>query len=61
VILVYDGKGQLLDHFDTPQHTEPTNCCIGYGKLYATYSGSGQLVAFDCDWKLLPLYPERTA
>ena len=31
VILVYGSDGQLKDRFDTPQHTEPTNCCIGDG------------------------------
>ncbi len=59
VILVYDGKGQLRDRFDAPRHTEPTNCCLGDGKLYVTYSGTGQLVAFECDWEPLPLYPQR--
>jgi len=59
VILVYDSDGQLKDRFDAPRHTEPTNCCIGDGKLYVTYSGTGQLVAFDCDWEALPLYPNR--
>jgi gluconolactonase len=59
VILVYGTNGDLKERFDTPQHTEPTNCCIGDGKLYVTYSGTGQLVAFDCDWEALPLYPDR--
>jgi gluconolactonase len=59
VILVYDGDGQQKDRFDTPRHSEPTNCCIGDGILYVTYSGSGQLVGFSCDWEPLPLYPSR--
>jgi gluconolactonase len=59
VILVYGGDGQLEDRFDAPQHTEPTNCCIGDGQLYVTYSGTGQLVTFSCDWEALPLYPSR--
>ncbi|UCE85153.1 MAG: SMP-30/gluconolactonase/LRE family protein, partial [Deltaproteobacteria bacterium] len=59
LICVYDRDGQLVERFDAPAHSEPTNCCIGDGKLYVTYSGPGQLVAFDCDWKPLPLYPER--
>ena len=50
---------ELKDRFDAPQHTEPTNCCIGDGKLYVTYSGTGQLIAFDCEWEALPLYPDR--
>jgi gluconolactonase len=60
VILVYGTDGELKERFDTPQHTEPTNCCIGDGKLYVTYSGTGQLVAFDSDWEALPLYPARS-
>jgi gluconolactonase len=59
VILVYGPDGRLLARFDAPQHSEPTNCCIGDGKLYVTYSGSGKLVAFECDWKPLALYPYR--
>jgi gluconolactonase len=59
LICVYGRDGELVERFDTPAHSEPTNCCIGDGKLYVTYSGSGQLIAFDCDWKALPLYPER--
>jgi gluconolactonase len=59
VIGVFGRDGQLKDQFKTPQHAEPTNCCIGDGYLYTTYSGTGQLVAFKCDWEPLPLYPER--
>jgi gluconolactonase len=59
VLLVYGCDGQLKDRFDTPQHAEPTNCCIGDGQLYVTYSGTGQLVCFPCDWEALPLYPDR--
>jgi gluconolactonase len=59
VILVYDADGEEKDRFDTPEHSEPTNCCIGDGVLYVTYSGTGQLVAFRCDWEPLPLYPSR--
>lgn len=58
-ILVFGTDGQIKDRFDAPEHTEPTNCCIGGGKLYATYSGTGQLISFDCDWEALPLYPQR--
>lgn len=59
LICVFSRDGELLDRWDAPTHTEPTNCCIGDGKLYVTFSGSGQLASFDCDWKALPLYPER--
>lgn len=61
VIVVYGSDGQMKDRFDAPQHTEPTNCCIGDGQLYVTYSGTGQLIAFPCDWEALPLYPSRAA
>jgi gluconolactonase len=59
VILVYGSDGRLKDRFDAPQHTEPTNCCLGEGHLYVTYSGTGQLVAFPCGWEPLSLYPSR--
>ena len=59
LICVFDRQGELEDRFDTAPHTEPTNCCIGDGKLYVTYSGTGQLVAFDFEGEALPLYPFR--
>ena len=60
MICFYSSGGELIDCLDAPEHTEPTNCCIADGKLYVTCSGSGQLVAFDCDWEALALYPERS-
>jgi gluconolactonase len=39
--------------------SEPTNCCIGDGRLYATLSGPGELVALDLRVEPLPLYPAR--
>ena len=59
VICVFDTQGKLIDRYDAPKDSEPTNCCIGEGMLYVTYAGSGQLVAFDYAGKRLPLYPER--
>lgn len=59
LIVVYDSEGTLKEQIDTPEHSSPSNCCIGDGQLYVTYAGSGHLVA--CDWEdaALPLYPER--
>ncbi len=59
VICVFDPNGRLIDRYDSGEHTEPTNCCIGDGRLYVTYSGTGQLMAFDCDQEALPLHPFR--
>ena len=59
LICIYDADGNLKHRLDTPEHSEPTNCCIGDGKLYVTLSGSGQLAAIDYPDAALPLYPER--
>ena len=59
LICVFDRRGELKDRFDTGEHTEPTNCCIGDGRLYVTYAGTGQLVAFDFEEEALPLHPFR--
>ena len=39
--------------------SEPTNCCLGDGRLYVTLSGPGELVALDMPVEPLPLYPAR--
>jgi gluconolactonase len=59
VVCVFDPGGKLLERWDAPKDTEPTNCCIGEDVLYMTLSGSGQLIAFDYDGQALPLYPDR--
>jgi gluconolactonase len=59
VICVFNTQGRLVDRYDAPKDSEPTNCCIGEGALYVTFAGSGQLVAFDYEGARLPLYPER--
>lgn len=56
IICVIGKDGKMLERFDSPAQTSPTNCCIGDGKLYVTYSGTGQLVAFDCDLEAQPLF-----
>ena len=55
-----DAEGKLKHRLDPAEHSEPTNCCIGDGKLYVTLSGSGQLAAIDYPDAALPLYPARS-
>lgn len=57
-ICVFDRDGRLSDRFDTPEGSHPTNCCLGGGRLWVTYSGTGELVAFEYDTPALPLYDE---
>lgn len=46
-IFVY-ADGELTETIDTGTGTQPTNCCVGDdGRLYVTYSFTGELVAFD--------------
>jgi gluconolactonase len=59
LICIFGPDGELKERIDAPAGTEPTNCCIGDGRLYVTLSGVGQLVAFDYREAALPLYPER--
>lgn len=59
LICVYGPDGKLAKRFDSGTGTSPTNCCLGDGKLYVTYSGTGQLVAFDCDLEAFPLYKAK--
>jgi gluconolactonase len=58
-VCIFDARGQLVERLDAPPGTEPTNCCIGDGRLYVTLSGVGQLAAFEYPDAALPLYPER--
>ncbi|MGH2786264.1 MAG: SMP-30/gluconolactonase/LRE family protein [Actinomycetota bacterium] len=60
VIQVFDTDGTHKETMEFPEHTEPTNACIGDGTLYVTCSGSGELVAFDLGLEPLPLYPFRS-
>lgn len=59
VIEVFDADGARKETIEFPEHTEPTNCCIGDGTLYVTCSGTGELVAFDRGLEALPLHPFR--
>jgi len=39
--------------------SEPTNCCLGDGRLYVTCGGTGRLEALEVGVDALPLWPAR--
>ncbi len=55
-ICIFDESGSLVDRFDAPEGSHPTNCCIGGGRLWVTYSGSGFIVCFDYPTDAHPLH-----
>jgi gluconolactonase len=59
VLVVFEPDGRVREVIDLGAGSEPTNCCLGDGRLYVTLSGSGQLVALDLRVDALPLYPAR--
>jgi gluconolactonase len=59
VIEVFEPDGRPREVIDMGAGSEPTNCCLGDGRLYVTLAGTGQLVAIDVDAEPLPLYPGR--
>jgi gluconolactonase len=59
VIAVFEPDGRLARIIDMGKGSEPTNCCIGDGRLYATLAGHGELVALDLGIEALALYPAR--
>jgi gluconolactonase len=59
VLVVFEPDGRVQKVIETGAGTEPTNCCLGDGRLYVTLSGPGQLVAYDVPAEPLPLYPAR--
>lgn len=61
VICVFEEDGSLRETVDMPEHSEPTNCCLGDGSLYVTMSGTGELLAFDVAAEALPLFPARSS
>lgn len=61
VLWVFEADGSVRDEIEFPQGTEPTNCCLGDGRLYVTCSGSGTLEALDLPAEPLPLHPARSA
>jgi gluconolactonase len=60
VMHVFDRAGVHKQQVDFPEHSEPTNCCLGDGVLYVTCSGTGELLAFDLGVAGLALYPFRS-
>ena len=60
VLQVFDAEGCVMYTINFPEHSDPTNCCIGDGDLYVTCSGTGELLAFDLGLEPLPLFPFRT-
>ena len=58
-VVVFEPDGQVREVIEMGAGTEPTNCCLGDGKLYVTLSGTGQLVALEMAAEPLALYPAR--
>jgi gluconolactonase len=61
VVYIFGPNGDVLDQFATGDDTQPTNCCLGDGTLYVTYSLAGQLAAFDLGMPALPLHTGSVA
>jgi gluconolactonase len=59
VLVVFEPDGRLRETIDMGKGSEPTNCCLGDGRLYVTLAGAGQLVALDMPVEPLALYPAR--
>jgi gluconolactonase len=59
VLVVFEPDGRVSEVIETGEGSEPTNCCLGDGRLYLTLSGTGQLVALDVAVEPLPLHPAR--
>ncbi len=57
-ICVIDASGALRERFDAPEGSHPTNCCIGGGRLWVTYSGPGEIVTFEYGLEAQPLYTD---
>jgi gluconolactonase len=49
----------VRETIDMGKGSEPTNCCLGDGRLYVTLAGTGKLVALDVPAQPLALYPAR--
>ncbi len=59
VVVVFEPDGRVPEVIEMGAGTEPTNCCLGDGRLYVTLSGPGELVALEMPVEPLPLYPAR--
>jgi gluconolactonase len=60
VLVVFEPDGTLGRVIEMGAGTEPTNCCIGDGRLYVTLAGPGELVAIEVGVEPLALYPGRS-
>lgn len=58
-LVVFEPDGRVREVIETGAGSEPTNCCLGDGRLYVTLAGAGQLVALDAPVEPLPLHPAR--
>lgn len=61
VLVVFEPDGGVREVIEMGRGSEPTNCCLGDGRLYVTLAGSGELVALDMPVEPLALYPARRA
>jgi len=61
VVVVLEPGGAVREVIEMGEGSEPTNCCLGDGRLYVTLSGPGELVALEMPVAPLPLYPARRA
>lgn len=59
VLVVFEPDGRMRDTIELGAGSEPTNCCLGDGRLYVTLAGAGQLIALDMPVEPLALYPAR--
>jgi gluconolactonase len=59
VLVVFEPDGRVREVVEMGQGSEPTNCCLGDGRLYVTLSGPGQLATLEMKVEPLPLYPAR--
>jgi gluconolactonase len=59
VVVVFEADGEPREVIELGAGSEPTNCCLGDGRLYVTLAGAGELVAIEMPVEPLPLYPAR--
>ncbi len=59
VLVIFEADGRLREVIEIGKGSEPTNCCLGDGRLYVTLSGPGQLAAIEVGVEPLALYPSR--
>jgi gluconolactonase len=56
VLVLFEPDGRVARVLETGKGSEPTNCCLGDGRLYVTLAGSGRLEAFETGAEPLPLF-----